>query len=78
MNLWYHDLTRNKDQEVILMADIYQEIKELKEKIEFCSYAMKYGKMLDMSSDQTVKAFKVKGELEDELRFMELKNKNKG
>ena len=60
------------------MADIYQEIKELKEKIEFCSYAMKYGKMLDMSSDQTVKAFKVKGELEDELRFMELKNKNKG
>ena len=53
------------------MADIYQEIKELKEKIEFCSYAMKYGKMLDMSSDQTVKAFKVKGELEDELRFME-------
>ena len=55
------------------MADIYQEIKELKEKIEFCSYAMKYGKMLDMSSDQTVKAFKVKGELEDELRFMELK-----
>ena len=60
------------------MADIYQEIKELKEKIEFFSYAMKYGKMLDMSSDQTVKAFKVKGELEDELRFMELKNKNKG
>lgn len=39
---------------------------------------MKYGKMLDMSSDQTVKAFKVKGELEDELRFMELKNKNQG
>ena len=77
LNLWYHNQT-NKDQEVILMADIYQEIKELKEKIEFCSYAMKYGKMLDMSSDQTVKAFKVKGELEDELRFMELKNKNKG
>ena len=29
-----------------------------------------------MSSDQTVKAFKLKCELEDELRFIELKNKN--
>ena len=31
-----------------------------------------------MSSDQTVKAFKLKCELEDELRFIELKNKNGG
>lgn len=60
------------------MTDVYQEIKELKEKIEFCSYVMKYGKLLDMSSEQTVKAYKVKGELEDELRFIELKKKNEG
>ena len=32
------------------MADIYQEIKELKEKIEFWAYAMKYGKMLDKNA----------------------------
>ena len=58
------------------MADVNQEVKELKEKIEFCSYVMKYGRLIDMSSDQTVKAFKLKCELEDELRFIELKNKN--
>ena len=40
------------------MADVNQEVKELKEKIEFCSYVMKYGRLIDMSSDQTVKAFK--------------------
>lgn len=57
------------------MADVNQEVKELKEKIEFCSYVMKYGRLIDMSSDQTVKAFKLKCELEDELRFIELKNK---
>ena len=60
------------------MADVNQEVKELKEKIEFCSYVMKYGRLIDMSSDQTVKAFKLKCELEDELRFIELKNKNGG
>ena len=57
------------------MADVNQEVKELKEKIEFCSYVMKYGRLIDMSSDQTVKAFKLKCEL---LRFIELKNKNEG
>ena len=57
------------------MADVNQEVKELKEKIEFCSYVMKYGRLIDMSSDQTVKAFKLKCELEDELRFIELTNK---
>ena len=56
------------------MADVNQEVKELKEKIEFCSYVMKYGRLIDMS----VKAFKLKCELEDELRFIELKNKNGG
>lgn len=45
------------------MADVNQEVKELKEKIEFCSYVMKYGRLIDMSSDQTVKAFKLKCEL---------------
>ena len=49
------------------MADVNQEVKELKEKIEFCSYVMKYGRLIDMSSDQTVKAFKLKCELEDEI-----------
>ena len=67
-----------KVREVGLMADVNQEVKELKEKIEFCSYVMKYGRLIDMSSDQTVKAFKHKCELEDELRFIELKNKNEG
>ena len=60
------------------MADVNQEVKELKEKIECSSYVMKYGRLIDMSSDQTVKAFKLKCELEDELRFIELKNKNGG
>lgn len=60
------------------MADVNQEVKELKEKIEFCSYVMKCGRLIDMSSDQTVKVFKLKCELEDELRFIELKNKNEG
>ena len=52
-----------KVREVGLMADVNQEVKELKEKIEFCSYVMKYGRLIDMFSDKIFKSLKFKCEL---------------
>lgn len=49
------------------------EEKELKEKIEFCSLLIKYGKLVGATSEQSIKAFKLKESLEEELRVLELK-----
>ena len=47
--------------------------KELKEKIEFCSLLIKYGNLVGASSEQSIKAFKLKDNFEEELRVLKLK-----
>lgn len=49
------------------------EEKELKEKIEFCSLLIKYGNLVGASSEQSIKAFRLKDNLEEELRVLKLK-----
>lgn len=56
------------------MTKFEMEEKELREKIEFCSLLIKYGKMVDATSEQSIRAFKLKENLEEELRVLRLKN----
>lgn len=51
--------------------------KELQEKIDFCSYVIKYGNLINATSDQTVKAFKLKGDYEEELNVLQLQKSSK-
>lgn len=65
--------TQNKRTEEA-MTKFEMEEKELKEKMEFCSLLIKYGKMVDATQEQSVKAFKLKENFEEELRVLRLKN----
>lgn len=56
------------------MTKFQMEEKELKEKIEFCSLLIKYGKLVNATSEQSIKAFKLKDNLEEELRVLKLRN----
>lgn len=51
--------------------------KELLEKIDFCSYVIKYGSLINATSAQTVKAFKLKGDYEEELNVLRLQKGRK-
>lgn len=55
------------------MDKLKMEEKELKEKIEFCSLLIKYGNLVGASSEQSIKAFKLKENFEEELRVLKLK-----
>ena len=55
------------------MDKLKMEEKELKEKIEFCSLLIKYGNLVGASSEQSIKAFKLKDNFEEELRVLKLK-----
>ncbi|MCD7826884.1 MAG: hypothetical protein LUH14_13160 [Clostridiaceae bacterium] len=55
------------------MNKFEMEEKELKEKIEFCSLFIQYGKLVNANSDQSARAFKLRGDFEEELRVLELK-----
>ena len=54
------------------MDKLKMEEKELKEKIEFCSLLIKYGNLVGASSEQSIKAFKLKDNFEEELRVLKL------
>lgn len=55
------------------MDKLKMEEKELKEKIEFCSLLIKYGKLVNTTSEQSIRAFKLKDSYEEELRVLKLK-----
>ncbi len=58
------------------MTKLEMEKKELKEKIEFCSLLIRYGHLVNATSEQNVRAFKLKESLEEELRVLKLKMEN--
>jgi len=55
------------------MDKFKMEEKELKEKIEFCSLLIKYGKLVNSTSEQSIRAFKLKESFEEELRVLKLR-----
>lgn len=58
------------------MTKLEMEEKELKEKMEFCSLFIRYGKLVHATSEQSIRAFKLKESLEEELRVLKLKMEN--
>lgn len=55
------------------MSDFSREINELKEKITFCDLMIKHGDLVKATPQQFEKAFKVKGNLEEELRVLKMR-----
>ncbi len=55
------------------MERLEMEEKELKEKIEFCDLLIKYGSLVNATSEQSIRAFKLKENFEEELRVVRLK-----
>ncbi len=55
------------------MEKLNREIVELEEKIRFCELMIKYGNLVNATSEQAAKAFKVMGNLEEELRVLKMR-----
>lgn len=55
------------------MDKLKMEEKELKEKIEFCTLLIRYGSLVQATPEQSIWAFKLKENFEEELRVIKLK-----
>jgi len=55
------------------MDKLKMEEKELKEKIEFCTLLIRYGGLVQATPEQSIRAFKLKENFEEELRVVKLK-----
>lgn len=55
------------------MDKLKMEEKELKEKIEFCTLLIRYGSLVQATPEQSIQAFKLKENFEEELRVIKLK-----
>ena len=55
------------------MDKLKMEEKELKEKIEFCTLLIRYGSLVQATPEQSIGAFKLKENFEEELRVIKLK-----
>ena len=55
------------------MTEFEKEVKELEEKIDFCSLFIKYAKLLEGTDEQSARAFKRRLEYEEELNVLKLR-----
>ena len=55
------------------MDKLKMEEKELKEKIEFCTLLIRCGSLVQATPEQSIRAFKLKENFEEELRVIKLK-----